>query len=94
MKILPSILMVSLLFSSGCQSYYDSLNGYTTAELQASYFQGTFSASIDSIPSGADVYAIEPDGHLGSKIGTTPFTYSWPVTCQYRDFKNRSNPVY
>lgn len=35
----------------------------------------TRSVTIDSIPSGADVYAIETDGQLGAKIGTTPYVH-------------------
>ena len=44
----------------------------------------SISITIDSIPSGADVYAIESDGKLGRRIGTTPFVHTCGLAPRYR----------
>ena len=57
--------------------------GCGTLEPEPSRPQYTVSIDIDSIPHGADVYAIESDGQVGAKIGTTPFTHTIGVAAQY-----------
>ena len=57
----------------------------------------TISVTIDSIPSGADVFAIESDGQLGAIIGTTPFVHTCGLAARHRiwdDTKERSDPYY
>lgn len=36
--------------------------------------EAEFKLSVDSLPSGADVYEVRDDGALGRKVGQTPFT--------------------
>lgn len=49
--------------------------------------------TVDSIPSGADVYAIEKDGTLGAKVGTTPFEHTCGVAPQFEVFKDTMKPL-
>jgi hypothetical protein len=42
--------------------------------------------SIDSNPSGADVYLMGQDGPIGEKIGTTPFIYKAGFAVQYLNY--------
>jgi len=89
-KIKLSILMTVFLLATGC-----STSPPPRATEWGPYPQSpthTISVNIDSIPSGADVYAIEEDGQLGAKIGTTPFVHACGVGQQwlvYTDTKER-----
>ena len=75
MKIVSTMLLTALFFIAGCAS--DRIVGPIPS--RPAY---TISVKIDSIPSGADVYAIETDGQLGAKLGTTPFLHNCGLASQ------------
>lgn len=90
-KITLSIVITVFLLSTGCST--SPPPRATEVEPVPQSPTHTISVSIDSIPSGADVYAIEKDGQLGSKIGKTPFVHKIGVAHQflvYTDTKERS----
>jgi len=81
MRFAFTILLAALFFVAGCGP-----SGPTRTTImgpEPSRPEQTISVTIDSIPSGADVYAIEKDGNLGAKIGTTPFVHLCSVARQY-----------
>ncbi len=69
------MLLTALFFGSGCAS--SQILGPIPSRPSH-----TISVKIDSIPSGADVYAIETDGQLGAKLGTTPFLHNCGLASQ------------
>lgn len=75
MKIVSAMLLTALFFVAGCAS--SRILGPIPSRPS-----NTISVKIDSIPSGADVYAIETDGQLGAKLGTTPFLHNCGLASQ------------
>lgn len=75
-KWMTVVIISVLLGQVGCQSIY---RGSGPKPTQPKF---TITINIDSIPSGADVYAIESDGQLGKKIGATPFVHTVGVAGQ------------
>lgn len=76
MKSVFYLLMLSVILA-GCAttvSYYDP---------RPANPEYTISVSIDSIPTGANVYAIANDGQLGKIIGTTPFVHEIGLAGHY-----------
>lgn len=61
-----------------------ALGGCSTVDPKPARPTATVAVTIDSIPSEADVYAIERDGNLGRKLGTTPFVYEVGLAPQWR----------
>jgi len=75
MKVIPIVLLVSVFFATGC--------GSSHLEPAPTEAENTISVYIDSIPPGADVYAIDHDGQIGIKLGRTPFVHKSGVAPQY-----------
>lgn len=90
MKLVSTIAaLAAVLLVTGCRT--------TTLGPVPDRAKYTISVEIDSIPSGANVYAIEGDGQLGRKIGTTPFVHRCGLAPRYRvwsDTKERSDSHY
>jgi len=59
------------------------LTGCYTLESVPPKPEYVFSVKVDSVPSGASVYAIDSSGHLGRKLGVTPYTHHAGVSGQY-----------
>ncbi|MCH8474046.1 MAG: hypothetical protein LAT55_02340 [Opitutales bacterium] len=86
LKFSSIAVLTAFLFASGCRS--------TRLGPEPATPEFTISVTIDSIPSGADVYAIEEDGHLGRKLGTTPFVYECGIAPQYRFWSDTEEPAF
>jgi hypothetical protein len=68
MRIMLTVLLTSIPLIVGCRT--------TSLEPVPDRPKYTVSVTVDSIPSGADVFAIESDGKLGRRIGRTPFVHT------------------
>lgn len=91
-KIKLSIFTTVFLLATGCST--SPPPRATELEPDPQEPTHTIRVNIDSIPSGADVYAIEKDGNLGAKIGTTPFVHKIGVAVRwyvYPDTKERAH---
>jgi len=92
MRFIATALLTCVLLVAGCGTIRT-----TSLEPVPDRAQYTLSVMIDSIPSGADVYAIEGDGQLGAKIGTTPFVHTCGLAGRdkfYDDTKERLGHYY
>lgn len=81
--------LATVLFVTGCRT--------TSLGPVPDRAEFTISVEIDSIPSGADVYAIEGDGQLGRRIGTTPFVHTCGLAARHQiwdDTKENINNCY
>lgn len=86
--------MMVFFVIAGCETTSEPPPRATELEPKPQRPTHTISVNIDSIPSGADCYAIEEDGQLGAKIGTTPFVHEIGVADRYRlytDTKERTS---
>lgn len=95
-KITLGILITTFLLVAGCATN-ESPRRATELEPLPQNPKYTVSITIDSIPSGADVYAVEEDGQLGEKIGTTPFMHECGIAWQnyvYSDTKEHAGRYY
>jgi len=92
-KITLSILITVFLLATGCSTSPPPPPRATEFEPLPQEPTHTISINIDSIPSGADVYTIELDGQLGSKIGTTPFIHTCGVAEKYEVYKDTKERI-
>ena len=90
-KITLSILTTVFLLATGCSTSPPPRAEELEPKPQSPTH--TISVSIDSIPSGAEVYAIEKDGQLGGRIGTTPFVHKCGVAYQWRVYTDTKERV-
>jgi hypothetical protein len=79
MRIKFAVLLISILLVVGCGTTRTKSLGPIPDRPKYS-----ISVTIDSIPSGADVFAIESDGQLGARIGTTPFVHRCGLAPRYQ----------
>lgn len=70
------VLIVGMLLLAGCRT-----NSLGPAPDRPKF---TIAVAIESIPSGADVYAIAADGQLGRRLGTTPFVHHCGLAPRHR----------
>jgi len=71
------LLVVSVVCIAGCGT--PTILGPVPSEPEH-----TISVTIDSIPTGANVYAIDKDGQIGAKLGTTPMVHKCGIAGRYR----------
>ena len=78
MRLIPTALLASFVVATACKTRQSSLGPVPDKPLY------TISITIESIPSGADVFAIESDGQLGARLGTTPFVYTCGLAPRFK----------